>query len=1000
MKRIQSDEDTYQENTEVSSSRDMLFGGDVKGKDNILDLSNEALSSNKGKIDSIHPEVYKEPAIIDLSLRESMNGTEQNSLQGTSTSGKISDQEVSEIFEDSANSRPENLLEGLVEQSISDTPGSITGSWLNPGIDTSTDLHPDSSPPEQSSSHNCSTGLYSQETTTLEEISSSFTSTKVFPGSPSYGMEADEFDFPNGELPKQHDESPVHLEDQIEPEGMDRQMGKSCSFSSSSDLEMISEDVSLQRVTSSQAHKICEFSDHLLSEKLPEEKLEKTTDDTPEPTSHSENIEKSDCTNSHVPCNLFDGPSTSFQHVTEEKDDGSCSGSDGEESSDIYVPDSHDSSSDENREPPLRTYRGKLRTWSGQKPDEQEDEEEDTNISEEVTSSCQEVTDDKKAEGQITVMTTNNQEKVRCYDKTAYCVVCSKPQKKLPVHLQQHASEPEVEEYLNEKSPSKKNIILTKLRNRGNHNHNCDVVKEGKGELIVVYRPTVYGDPSDYQPCVHCLGWYSKTEMWKHRCVLKQQTDPSSGSKSRESVVRAGRELVPPCYSSNATEMVHKMLCNMKQDEISLCIKNDSLMLDLANKLAFKLGHDKENFGHMRSKLREIARLLLEFRILADIPNASLADLISPVHFMNVVKAARVVSGFDEDTHLYQTPSLALKIGHTLKKVAMIQVSKALMCEDEEVEKKSRDFHKLCSERWDEEVSSHALRTLYANKRNKPKLLPLSEDVISLSQYLKENVQRNINELKKDDAGKEKKDQSWRELGKLVLTQLIVFNRRRQGEVSKMTLDDLNGLKRGENHTVEGQVLSKLEQDLIKILWRVEISGKRGRTVPVLMTNSMKDSIDVLVKGRNEAGVDPSNKFVFAVSKRKSDSHIRGSDALREYSTKCGAKNPSNLRSTRLRKQIATMSQVMNLQENELDVLASYLGHDIRIHREYYRLPDSSIQVAKVSKLLFALEGEGGTPSAILPNQSLDSLEFNSQEGMQYHEFHTIIITDGKEGPV
>jgi len=49
------------------------------------------------------------------------------------------------------------------------------------------------------------------------------------------------------------------------------------------------------------------------------------------------------------------------------------------------------------------------------------------------------------------------------------------------------------------------------------------------------------------------------------------------------------------------------------------------------------------------------------------------------------------------------------------------------------------------------------------------------------------------------------------------------------------------------------------------------------------------------------------------------------------------------------------MAQFLNLQNNELDSLAKFLGHDINIHREFYRLPQNTIELAKVSKLLFAV---------------------------------------------
>lgn len=46
----------------------------------------------------------------------------------------------------------------------------------------------------------------------------------------------------------------------------------------------------------------------------------------------------------------------------------------------------------------------------------------------------------------------------------------------------------------------------------------------------------------------------------------------------------------------------------------------------------------------------------------------------------------------------------------------------------------------------------------------------------------------------------------------------------------------------------------------------------------------------------------------------------------------------------------------MNLAENEMDWLARHLGHDIRIHREFYRMHESSVELAKISKLLYASE--------------------------------------------
>ncbi|KAK7938255.1 hypothetical protein WMY93_001581 [Mugilogobius chulae] len=116
-----------------------------------------------------------------------------------------------------------------------------------------------------------------------------------------------------------------------------------------------------------------------------------------------------------------------------------------------------------------------------------------------------------------------------------------------------------------------------------------------------------------------------------------------------------------------------------------------------------------------------------------------------------------------------------------------------------------------------------------------------------------------------------------------------------------------------------GDALSDLEKKLCQHFRRLEIAGKRGRKVPVLLT-------------------PPCRKhWIF-------------------LSAKVFSKNPESLTSTKLRKQTATLSQVLALSNTELDQLADFLGHDVRVHRQFYRLPEGTLQLAKVSKILMALE--------------------------------------------
>ena len=97
------------------------------------------------------------------------------------------------------------------------------------------------------------------------------------------------------------------------------------------------------------------------------------------------------------------------------------------------------------------------------------------------------------------------------------------------------------------------------------------------------------------------------------------------------------------------------------------------------------------------------------------------------------------------------------------------------------------------------------------------------------------------------------------------------------------------------------------------------------------------------------------NGFLFALP--HSVHYLRGSDCISQFVHECGVvKNPKALTSTKLRKHIATLSTVLNLKTTELDQLADFLGHNIEVHRKPYRLPEGTLQLAKISKVLIALE--------------------------------------------
>ncbi|KAL4702107.1 hypothetical protein ACJJTC_008137 [Scirpophaga incertulas] len=99
--------------------------------------------------------------------------------------------------------------------------------------------------------------------------------------------------------------------------------------------------------------------------------------------------------------------------------------------------------------------------------------------------------------------------------------------------------------------------------------------------------------------------------------------------------------------------------------------------------------------------------------------------------------------------------------------------------------------------------------------------------------------------------------------------------------------------------------------------------------------------------------VNSDNDFLFS---KAGGSVICGYKTIEKYAKACGAKNPKALTSTRLRKHLTTLTQLFNMSENDMEQLASFMGHTMSIHKQNYRLPDDVFQTAKISKLLLLME--------------------------------------------
>ncbi|XP_072022444.1 uncharacterized protein [Amphiura filiformis] len=319
-----------------------------------------------------------------------------------------------------------------------------------------------------------------------------------------------------------------------------------------------------------------------------------------------------------------------------------------------------------------------------------------------------------------------------------------------------------------------------------------------------------------------------------------------------------------------------------------------------------------------------------------------------------IVKATKSLSGkvkqkTKNGIQMSKSPSYGLQVGHSIRKCVMLKIGRAIRLRDKEMKLEAQEFDLLYSNEWTDKVSSPALQTLLERKYYKEEEIPDSSDLAKLNAYSSQKVTEGIKCLHE-----EPNQNNWTNLSKALFVACTVFNHRRSGEVAEMPIASFT--KRPARGKVNGEILNSLTSLERKLLQRfdvLQLRGKQNRKVPLLLKNEWVKAMELLTQRRNDCGIKTANIYFFAGGGK---GPINGWQILHDFATSANCQNPKLISTTRIRKYCATVIQLLGLTLGETEWLANHLGHDINIHRDVYRLHESSIEVSKISRLLLAIE--------------------------------------------
>ncbi|VEN43773.1 unnamed protein product [Callosobruchus maculatus] len=417
----------------------------------------------------------------------------------------------------------------------------------------------------------------------------------------------------------------------------------------------------------------------------------------------------------------------------------------------------------------------------------------------------------------------------------------------------------------------------------------------------------------------------------------------------------------------------------MREDEISFTAKTDLLIAHYGESYLKSQKRERKEYS-CSNKMRELARLLITYRASVNDNSIAFKDLLHPEKFEGVVSATRKLSGFDPINKTYEAPSTALHMGTSLKVVSdelihlILKRSPGFICESPEKSlewrKNVKNFKMLVGTRWNTEISSVANKDLNEKRWERPLLVPLIDDV----KMFREKTLEFAKECQKHFLENTDTDDTYKLFVNCTLALLVLFNRRRIGDVQYLKIKDYLS-ERKTNFKDFESTLSEGEKILTKHYKRVLNGGKGSRAVVILVPEVLQDFLNLIIKKRDKY-ISADNKYIFAIPNSKIQ-WSQADVAIRYLTKKMKLKNPAAISSNRLRKHIATTMQILSMSQQDCKQFSKFMGHTEKTHEEFYELPVDIYQTAKVVKLLILMEE--GIPTQH-KGKSLSEIEINLNE--------------------
>lgn len=497
--------------------------------------------------------------------------------------------------------------------------------------------------------------------------------------------------------------------------------------------------------------------------------------------------------------------------------------------------------------------------------------------------------------------------------------------------------------------------IQDALRKVGTFDWNKNA-KLNNNELIPSRRPNpkYKKTGADFTSCPYCQGSFIKTGLRYHvnyKCPMK----PISNKKKSECerVITALATAVEARIHVDASQALEKIFTGFRGGNIVQQIRFDWLVIVYGNKLAEKYQEPKDQ-RMIRYRIRLASRILCALKeIEQDV--TEFVQLYNPKYFDSLIQAIKNVAQLDTVRHEFGAPTTATDAITAIKQIGKMLITEYIKRDNQEGQRITKNFLTLVESDAPILITKTVTRTQKRRNRQKQVVLPSLEDVTLFRQYVDSEREKCFAKLSDEFAY-----DTWKYLSELTILSIIIFNRKRVGDAQNIEVGDFKRreiIKDSTDHQMY-QSLSAESKEIAKQYSRMKVSGKKDSDVYVLLKPEFEKAITLLIKHREDAGISSNNEFLFALpSSLGKIIVLNGCNAVKRISTECEAKNPSALRGTLLRKQLATFCGSVGLKNDQVGDVADFMGHAKEVHLKVYRQNTIERQIVQIAQVLNAAQG-------------------------------------------